>query len=84
MRRWRQCFVEEHYMPTLLAWLGKDGETDCMGHLSDGDWTRPGSHGWSGPYEYFPADISADLCALLLPRVALATEPSAQPPSACK
>ena len=50
-------------MPTLLAWLGKDGETDCMGHLSDGDWTRPGSHGWSGPYEYFPADISADLCA---------------------
>ena len=32
-RRWRQCYVDEHYMPTLLAVLGKDDETDCTGHL---------------------------------------------------
>ena len=49
-------------MPTLLAWLGKDLETDCKGHLAEADWTRPGSHGYSGPYEYFPADISPRLC----------------------
>jgi len=32
-RAWRQCYVDEHYMPTLLAVLGKDGETECIGHL---------------------------------------------------
>ena len=62
--RWHQCFVDEHYMPTLLAWLGKDAETDCKGHLADADWTRPGSHGFSGPYEYFPEDVSPQLCVL--------------------
>ena len=32
-RRWQQCYVDEHYMPTLLAAMGKDAETDCVGHL---------------------------------------------------
>ena len=31
--RWNQCKVDEVYMPTLLAVLGRDAETDCKGYL---------------------------------------------------
>ncbi len=31
--RWNQCKVDELYMPTLLAIMGRDAETDCKGYL---------------------------------------------------
>ena len=66
--RWRDCYSDEHYFPTLLASLGKDLETDCVGQLINVDWSRGGAH----PRAYLVREVSAARCCLslrLLPRV---------------
>ena len=53
--RWRDCYSDEHYFPTLLASLGKDLETDCVGQLINVDWSRGGAH----PRAYLVREVSA-------------------------
>ena len=48
--------ADEHYVPTLLAYLGKDQETDCWGFLVNVDWSRGGAH----PRTYAVEDIDAE------------------------
>lgn len=43
-------------MPTLLAYLGKDQETDCWGFLVNVDWSRGGAH----PRTYAVEDIDVE------------------------
>lgn len=43
-------------MPTLLAYLGKDQETDCWGFLVNVDWSRGGAH----PRTYAVEDIDIE------------------------
>lgn len=31
--RWRDCYSDEHYIPTLLAYNLMSGETDCSSNL---------------------------------------------------
>lgn len=47
------CYSDEHYVPTLLAYLGKDQETDCWGFLVNVDWSRGGAH----PRTYSVQDV---------------------------
>ena len=35
--------ADEHYVPTLLAYLGKEQETDCWGFMVNVDWSRGGA-----------------------------------------
>ena len=58
--RWRMCFLDEHYIPSLLAFHGLDDETDCRGGLVTANWTLPGA---KHPVEYSPAQIRPQLCA---------------------
>lgn len=51
--------ADEHYVPTLLAYLGKDQETDCWGFLVNVDWSRGGAH----PRAYSVQDIDVSRCA---------------------
>ena len=51
--------ADEHYVPTLLAYLGKDQETDCWGFLVNVDWSRGGAH----PRTYAVEDIDVERCA---------------------
>ena len=53
--------ADEHYVPTLLAYLGKDQETDCWGFLVNVDWSRGGAH----PRTYSTQDIDVSRCAFL-------------------
>ncbi len=32
------CISDEHYVPTLLAHLGQEGEVDCLGYLTYNTW----------------------------------------------
>ena len=42
---WRDCFSDEHYFPTLMAVLGKEGETECQGWgVAAQDWSKEGAH----------------------------------------
>lgn len=50
--------ADEHYVPTLLAYLGKDQETDCWGFLVNVDWSRGGAH----PRTYAVEDIDVERC----------------------
>ena len=50
------CCADEHYVPTLLAYLGKDQETDCWGFLVNVDWSRGGAH----PRTYAVEDLDAE------------------------
>ncbi len=59
-KRWKQCFVDEHYMPTVLAREGLDNETDCHGGLLSTDFTVKNS---THPVEYQPDAINSALCA---------------------
>ena len=59
-KRWRQCFVDEHYIPTVLAVEGLDNETDCHGGLLSTDFTVKNS---THPIEYQPEAITSTLCA---------------------
>ena len=56
--RWRDCYSDEHYFPTLMASLGKDLETDCVGQLINVDWSRGGAH----PRAYLVREVSAARC----------------------
>ena len=65
--RWGWCtyVADEHYVPTLLAALGKENETDCLGGLTSVDWYRmaEGGHPWAYP----PAEINKTLYAPMVP-----------------
>lgn len=50
-------YADEHYVPTLLAYLGKDQETDCWGFMVNVDWSRGGAH----PRTYAVEDIDVDM-----------------------
>jgi Core-2/I-Branching enzyme len=56
--RWRMCFLDEHYIPSLLAFHGLDNETDCHGGLATANWTMPKAQ---HPIEYASEQISPKL-----------------------
>ena len=58
MKRWRMCYSDEHYIPTLLYKQGLEEETvpSPLG-ITSADWSAGGSH----PREYQPSEINADL-----------------------
>lgn len=58
--RWRICYLDEHYIPSLLAFHGLDDETDCRGGLVTANWTLPGA---KHPLEYQPRQVKPALCA---------------------
>lgn len=53
------CYLDEHYVPSLLAFHGLDNETDCRGGLVTANWTSPDTPGH--PVEYSPRDIQPQL-----------------------
>ena len=57
--RWRVCFSDEHYIPTVLARWGLEDETDCAGTLVSGNWSSGEGH----PHSYEPHEVTAQLCA---------------------
>ena len=57
--RWRVCYTDEHYIPTVLARWGLDDETDCAGTLVSGNWSSGEGH----PHSYEPHEVTAQLCA---------------------
>ncbi len=57
MKRWRQCYPDEHYMPSLLAREGLDNATDCHGGIMSVDWTTMDWH----PVTYTAANVSTEL-----------------------
>ena len=57
MKRWRQCYPDEHYMPSLLAREGLDNDTDCHGGIMSVDWTTRDWH----PVTYTAANVSTEL-----------------------
>lgn len=52
------CFLDEHYIPSLLAFHGLDNETDCRGGLVTANWTVPKA---KHPKEYTPEEITPQL-----------------------
>ncbi|KAK9905675.1 hypothetical protein WJX75_004479 [Coccomyxa subellipsoidea] len=56
LNRWRDCFSDEHYMPSLLAYKQLGHETDCVGRLVGVDWSQGGAH----PKSYTVQDINPD------------------------
>lgn len=54
--RWRDCFSDEHYMPSLIAYKQLGHETDCVGRLVGVDWSLGGAH----PRSYTAQDINPD------------------------
>ena len=34
-----ECYSDEHYMPVLLAFKGLENKTDCVGSLTNVDWS---------------------------------------------
>jgi hypothetical protein len=58
LKKWRDCYSDEHYVPTLLALHGKENETfKETGSVTYADWSKGGPH----PREYFKEDVSVDL-----------------------
>jgi hypothetical protein len=55
--RERDCYADEHYMASLLAYLQMGDETDCAGFLVNVSWKNGGAH----PYAYSLGEISPDL-----------------------
>lgn len=49
----RPCVSDEHYVPTLLASYGLEGQTDCLGEAHYADWSAGGWH----PRTFLPADL---------------------------
>lgn len=33
-----ECYADEHYVPTLLAYKGLEEQTDCLGYTTSVDW----------------------------------------------
>jgi len=59
-----ECYSDEHYLPVLLAYAGKQEETDCTGLIMNVDWEEGGPH----PISYLPENITeATLRALRKP-----------------
>jgi len=57
-KTWRNCYTDEHYIPTLLAMHRKENETfQEVGSVTFADWTQGGPH----PREYNANDVSVDL-----------------------
>lgn len=55
---WRECPAEEHYVPSLLAAAGREGETVAAGEPGAGvfeDW----SGGRAAPREFLTGDVTA-------------------------
>lgn len=64
VRRSYECYSDEHYMPVLLAYAGKQEETDCTGLIMNVDWEEGGPH----PISYLPENVTeATLRALRKP-----------------
>jgi len=59
LRRWRMCYLDEHYVPSLLAFHGLDNETDCRGGLVTANWTGSAA---GHPLEYTSSDVNPQLC----------------------
>ena len=57
--RWRDCFADEHYMASLVAYLQLGHETDCAGFLVSVSWRGNSAH----PVSYQPVEIRPELCA---------------------
>ncbi|KAK9823942.1 hypothetical protein WJX72_006544 [[Myrmecia] bisecta] len=57
----RDCYSDEHYIPTLLAAKDRENETDCKGFVMHVDWSRGGAH----PRSYSEREISAARLRLL-------------------
>lgn len=38
LRRKRDCYSDEHYVPVLMAYLGLDNETTCSGNTMHVSW----------------------------------------------
>ncbi|CAL8469170.1 g8711 [Coccomyxa elongata] len=49
-----ECYSDEHYMPVLLAYMGKQDETDCRGSIMNVDWEEGGPH----PITYLPDNVT--------------------------
>ena len=58
MRRWRDCYADEHYFATLLASRGLDAETDCYGNIMHVDWSFGGAH----PRAYTLREATSSRC----------------------
>ncbi|KAL4426017.1 hypothetical protein ABPG75_010033 [Micractinium tetrahymenae] len=44
-KRWRDCYSDEHYIPTLLASKGLDAESSCyIDGIVAADWSAGGAH----------------------------------------
>lgn len=52
------CFLDEHYIPSMLASKGVDEETDCHGGLVTADWSEPNA---VRPRAYNAEDVKTDL-----------------------
>ncbi len=62
------CISDEHYVPTLLAVMGRENETDCLGASMHTDWRDGGAH----PRSYALNDVEPQLfTAMRAPRGAV-------------
>jgi Core-2/I-Branching enzyme len=56
--KWRDCYTDEHYIPTLFAMHNKTDETfEEVGSGTFADWSQGGPH----PREYAKNDVSVEL-----------------------
>ncbi|KAK9823184.1 hypothetical protein WJX72_000908 [[Myrmecia] bisecta] len=53
LHRFRDCYSDEHYIPSLLAYLQRGHETDGLGYLVHVDWSHGGAH----PKSYLPEEV---------------------------
>ncbi|CAK0784365.1 hypothetical protein CVIRNUC_007569 [Coccomyxa viridis] len=54
LERHYECYSDEHYMPVLLAFKGLENKTDCVGSLTNVDWSENKPHPWS----YTPEEVN--------------------------
>jgi hypothetical protein len=58
LQKWRDCYADEHYIPTLLAIHNREHETfEEIGSVAFADWSKGGAH----PREYKKKDVSVEL-----------------------
>ncbi|KDD74315.1 hypothetical protein H632_c1407p0, partial [Helicosporidium sp. ATCC 50920] len=57
----RVCYPDEHYLPSVLAVLGVEAETDCEGQCTDADWDRRLDPYSAHPYTYRPDELTPQL-----------------------